>query len=266
MRTPIIKSEFIDAFVCEWLKKRRSLAAWLVAGGAFFTPAIITVVRLVRHAQLPVLYADPLFWTSLWNSAWESMAIFFVPMAAILATSLVVQIEVRNNTWKQVHALPLHAATIFFAKLAVIVLMLAQFFALFVVGVWLSALLPSLLIGGVPFPSAPLPLGEFAADTALYFLDCLPIIAAQYLMSLRVNHFLVPIGIGFLAWIGTLAALSWRHANLVPYAYTMLDYLKDNPAARTAVSTSGMHLYAVAWFTLFTAAGYVLFVTKANKG
>lgn len=266
MRTQFIESAFIDAFVCEWLKKRRSLAAWLVAGGAFFTPAIITVVRLIRHAQLPALYADPLFWISLWRSAWESMAIFFVPMAAILATSLVVQIEVRNNAWKQVHALPLHAATIFFAKLAVIVLMLAQFFALFVVGIWLSALLPSLLIAGVPYPSAPLPLGEFASDTALYFFDCLPIVAAQYLMSLRFNHFLVPIGVGFLAWIGALAALSWQHANLVPYAYTMLDYLKDNPAARNAVSTSGMHLYGVAWFALFTVAGYVVFVTKANKG
>ncbi len=266
MNSPFIPSGFIDAFVCEWLKKRRSLGAWLVAGGAFFTPAIITIVRLIRRAQLPVLYADPLFWTSLWRSAWESMAIFFVPMAAILATSLVVQIEVRNNAWKQVHALPLHAATIFIAKLAVIVLMLGQFFALFVLGIWLSALLPSLLISGVPYPSAPLPLVAFASDTALYFLDCLPIVAAQYLLSLRFNNFLVPIGIGFLAWIGALAALSWQHANLVPYAYTMLDYLKDNPAARMAVSTSHMHLFALAWFALFTMAGYVLFVTKANKG
>ncbi len=266
MRSRRFESDFINAFVCEWLKKRRSLGAWLVAGGAFFTPVIMTVVRLIRHAQLPVVYADPLFWTSLWRSAWESMAIFFVPMVAILATSLVVQIEVRNNAWKQVHALPLHTATIFFAKLAVIVLMLAQFFALFVLGVWLSALLPSLLVAGVPYPAAPLPLGEFASDTALFFLDCLPIVAAQYLLSLRFNHFLAPIGIGFLAWIGALAALSWQHANFVPYAYTMLDYLNNHPEARAPVSTSGMHLFAAAWFVLFTAAGYVVFVTKANKG
>ncbi|MET0226719.1 MAG: ABC transporter permease, partial [Dokdonella sp.] len=162
--------------------------------------------------------------------------------------------------------LPLHTATIFFAKLAVILLMLAQFFALFVVGIWLSALLPSLLIVGVPYPSAPLPLREFASDTAVYFLDCLPIVAAQYLMSLRFNNFLVPIGIGFLAWIGALAALSWQHANLVPYAYTMLDYLKDNPAARSIAMTSGMHGLALSWFVLFALAGYALFARKACKG
>jgi hypothetical protein len=184
-----MRSVFVDAFCCEWLKKRRSLGAWLIVIGAFFTPAIIIVVRLIRHAQLPALYAAPGFWTSLWRSSWESMAIFFVPMAAILATSLVVQIEVRNNAWKQVHALPLESITIFFAKLAVIVLMLAQFFVLFGLGIYLAALLPWLLVGGVPYPSAPLPLREFLADTAIYFIDCLPIVAAQYLVSLRFKQF-----------------------------------------------------------------------------
>ncbi|MFY0533448.1 ABC transporter permease [Nannocystis pusilla] len=101
-----MNSRFVDAFRCEWLKKRRSLGAWLVVVGAFFTPGIVTLARLIRREHLPTLYAAPEFWTSLWRSSWESMAVFFVPMAAILTTSLVVQIEVRNNAWKQVHALP----------------------------------------------------------------------------------------------------------------------------------------------------------------
>lgn len=256
---------FIAALRGEWLKRRRSLGAWLVIVGAFFTPAIITLVRLIRHAGLAPLYADPQFWTLHWRNAWESMAIFFGPMAAILATSLVVQIEVRNNTWKQVHALPLHTATIFCAKFGVILLMLAQFLLLFVLGIWLSALLPALLVSGVPLPP-PAPLRLFLADTALYYLDCLPIVAAQYLLSLRFSNFLAPIGIGFLAWVAALSALSWQHANLVPYAYTMLDFLKDNPEARRAVVSTGMHGLALGWFVLLTLAGYVMFATKAQKG
>jgi hypothetical protein len=260
-----VNTVFIDAFRCEWLKRRRSLGAWLVTVGAFFTPAIIAVARLLRRTGLPQLYADPAFWTLHWRHAWESMAIFFVPMAAILATSLVVQIEVRNNAWKQVHALPLPTATIFFAKFAVILVMLAQFFALFVFGIWLSALLPAWLVGGVPLPP-PAPLRAFFADTAAYYLDCLPIVAAQYLLGLRFSNFLAPIGIGFLAWVAALAALSWQHANVVPYAYTMLDFLKDNPDARRTVVSSGMHGLAVGWFVLLTVAGYCMFATKAQKG
>jgi hypothetical protein len=262
-----MNSLFFEACRCEWLKRRRSLGAWLVMGGAFFTPAIVIVVRLIHHRQLPALYASADFWTSLWRSSWQSMAIFFVPIAAILATSLVVQIEVRNHAWKQVHALPLQSHTIFLAKFAVIVAMMAQFFVLFDLGVYLSALLPPLLISDVPYPSAALPLWAFLTETATYFIDCLPIVAAQYLLSLRFNNFLAPIGIGFMAWIGALAALSWPHVRFFPYAYTMLYYLKDQPAAHmAAVSTVGMHMFAAVWFVLLSVVGYTLFATKAYKG
>jgi hypothetical protein len=74
---------------------------------AFFTPAIVTVARLVRCTQLPAAYGAESFWISPWTSSWESMAIFFPPMAAILATRLTTQIEFRNNAWRQVHVLPL---------------------------------------------------------------------------------------------------------------------------------------------------------------
>ncbi len=257
---------FFDVFCCEWLKSRRGLGAWLIIVGAFFTPTIVIAVRLLRPASLPALYADPAFWTSLWRSSWESMAIFFLPMAAILATSLVVQMEVRSNAWKQVHALPLEPLTIYLAKFAVIVLMMVQFFLLFDVGIYLSGLLPALLVRGVPFPPAPLPFGNFLIDTAGYFVDCLPIVAAQYLMSLRFNNFLAPIGLGFLAWVGALAALSWQHADFVPYTYTMLDYLKDHQASRLSAPTANLHAFAIAWFALFIGAGYLLFVTKKQKG
>lgn len=219
----------------------------------------------MNHDRLPQVYAADGFWTLLWRSSWESMAIFLLPMVAILATSLITQIEYRSNAWKQVHALPLSLASIFFSKLLVIILMIAQFLALFNLGVYLSAVVPWLLVGGVPCPATP-PLRSFLAQDALYFVDCLPIVAAQYLLSLRFKSFLVPIGVGFLAWVGALAALSWRMAYVVPYAYGMLTYLKDAPAGRAIVPTAGVHGFAVGYFVLFTASGYGLFVAKAQKG
>ena len=256
----------INSFRSEWLKKRRSLASWLIVVGGLFTPVVVIAARLIRHDRLQEIYAAANFWNSLWKSSWESMAIFFLPMGAILATSLMTQIEFKNNAWKQVHALPLHPMTIYFAKFLVIVLMIAQFFVLFDIGIVLSAWLPALLVSGVRFPQAPLPLRFFMSDTAIYFFDCLPIIAAQYLLSLRFNNFLASIGIGFMAWVGALAALSWQYARIVPYAYTMLDYLTNNPGARIVASTNGMHYLAIGWFVLFTVAGYAGFVMKAQKG
>ncbi|MET0230542.1 MAG: ABC transporter permease, partial [Rhodanobacteraceae bacterium] len=245
-------STFAAAFVFEWRKTKRSSALWLVVVGAFFTPAIVAVARLLAPAKLPELYATADFWPSLWKSSWESMAIFLLPMAAILATSLVVHIEYRNNAWKQVQTLPLGRATLFFAKLAVALVLIALFLVLFDVAICVGALVPWLVLERVPFPAAEFPFATFARQTALYFLDSVPIIAATYLLALRSQSFLVPIGVGFLAWVAALAALSSSFGVWMPYAYTLLSYLQLYPSARGVPVSHEVHSLAVAYAVLFT--------------
>jgi lantibiotic transport system permease protein len=261
-----MSNTFVNAFQSEWLKKKRSLASWLVITGSFFTPAIIIVARLVRYDSLQKLYSADGFWNQLWRNSWESMAIFFLPMGAILAASLVAQIEFRNNAWKQVHALPLGLATIFFSKFAVIVLMMLQFFVLFNIAIYISAVVPWMLVGSAPYPNDPIPWAHFLKEDTLYFVDCLPIVAAQYMISLRYGNFLVPIGVGFLAWVGALGMLPWKFAFLIPYTYCMLNFLKDDATNKAAIPPINFHWLAIGWFLLFTAIGYGLFATKPQKG
>src|SRR5215213_2440672 len=121
---------FVSSFQAEWLKRKRSLASWLVLVGAFFTPAIILTSRIKNHAALPGLYLSEDFWRRSWNQSWESMGVFLLPIGIILATGLIAQIEYRNNTWKQLHTTPQALTTIFSAKLLVILIMLAQVFVL----------------------------------------------------------------------------------------------------------------------------------------
>lgn len=257
---------FFRAFQSEWLKKKGSLASWLVITGSFFTPAIVIVARLVNHDRLRQIYSADGFWEELWKNSWESMAIFFLPMGAILATSLMAQLEFKNNAWKQVHALPVGLMTIFFSKLAVVLSMMVQFFVLFNIAMYVSAVVPYLLVGGVPYPKAPIPYAEFLRENILYFVDCLPIVAAQYLISLRFKNFLIPIGAGFMIWVGALASLSWRFGFANPYTYTMLNYLKHNGAGKAVVPPVNIHVWAIGYFLLFTIIGFCLFVTKREKG
>ena len=266
MNIAFLDRTFAYSLHSEWLKQRRSLAAWMVLVGAFFTPAIIIVARLVQHEALPELYAAADFWPVLWRSAWESAAIFFLPMGAVLATSLIVQIEYRNNAWKQVHALPLGLATIYFSKLAIIVMMLVQFLALFNLGIWLSAALPAWLLADVAMPAAPIPFAKFLYDDLRFFLACLPIVALQYLLSLRFANFMVPVGIGFMLWVGSLAALSSRWGVLSPYAYTMLEYLGNEPQGKLPTPMFDIHWLAMGYGTAFIAIGYALFALRRQKG
>jgi hypothetical protein len=118
----------------------------------------------------------------------------------------------------------------------------------------------------VPYPNAPLPLGSFARQTLLYFVDCLPIVAAQYALSLCFRNFLVAIGFGFLAWIAALAALSSGFGHWIPYSYTLFDYLGNRPNAHLHAAPIDVHILAVAYALAITAVGYVVFVMRPRKG
>lgn len=257
---------FIRSFQSERIKTKRSLATWIVVIGGFFTPGIVTTIRLVQYETLPTVYASDKFWMALWENSWESMAIFLLPMGIVLTTSLITQIEYKNNTWKQLHTTPLSLTTIFFSKLSVIVVMMFQFFVLFNIGIYLSAVIPYLLISDVPYPKAPFPYLYFLDQNLFYFIDCLPIIALQYLISLQYKNFLVPVGAGFVFWVGSLGALTWKYGYIIPYTYCAYHYLQSGVENKATIPSFNYHWLALGYFVVITVVSFVLYVTRKEKG
>ncbi len=194
------------------------------------------------------------------------MAIFLLPLGVILTTSLITQIEYKNNTWKLLHTLPLSYTIIFFSKLCVILVMMFGFFALFNIGIYLSVLIPFLIVSEVPYPKNPIPYQFFLEQDFLYFVDCLPIVALQYLISLRYKNFLVPVGTGFIFWVGALASLSWAYGYIIPYTYPMFTYLKGGVANKAVIPNVNFHWLAIAYFIVITICSYVLYISKKEKG
>ncbi|SDF75625.1 ABC-2 family transporter protein [Mucilaginibacter pineti] len=163
---------YIHSFQSEWLKRKRSLASWLVICGAAFTAMVIIVAKLVRHSSLAAAGVAPKYWESLWKSAWESMAIFLLPLGAILASSLITQLEYKNNSWKLLHTTPQSYGVIFLAKLSVILVMMLQFLLFFNIGIYLAGVLSGLLFG-VAYPAEPIPYLHFLLKTgATYWPAC----------------------------------------------------------------------------------------------
>ncbi|NJM52769.1 MAG: ABC transporter permease subunit [Blastocatellia bacterium] len=254
---------FIHSFQSEWLKKRRSLASWLVIVGAFFTPTIILLVRLKNYQALPKLNAEANFWTKLWFVHWESMTVMLLPMGIILAVGLITQIEYKNNTWKQLHTTPQSYTTIFFAKFLVILLMMIEVFVLFNLGMYLSAVVPSLIFN-VPFPTTPIPFSSFFYGNLNFFIDCLPILALQYLISLQYKNFLVPIGVGFVIWVLGVGMLSWEHSYIFPYIHAGMDFMVSSGHLKRELPIN-LQLLAFMEFAGFLLVGYVLYSMKREK-
>lgn len=253
----------INCFTGEWIKKRRSFADCLVWLGAFFVPVINTVIFLVYPNQVNKIHATQDFWKTLFNKSWQTMSILLLPMGIVLAVSLITQMEFKNNTWKQLHSTPVPFTSIFFSKLAVLIVMLLQLILLFNIGIYVSAVIPSLFNSSVPFPSYPIPFEFIMAKNTGFFLTALPLLSLQYLISLQFKNFLIPIGAGLALVIGGLIALSWKYIYLLPSAYTMLYYLQNGTGQPPQ---HNILLWSAGYFILFTVLGYILYLFKTEKG
>ncbi len=253
----------LNSFSAEWLKSRRTASSWLVIIGGFFIPFIVFLMSWHDRAKLPGFYTSDKFWEVTFNTNWQTMAVFLLPMGVILCTSLITQLEYRNNAWKLVHTLPQAYSVTFFTKLMGIMVMMMQFFVLFNIGIYLGALLPAVVFKEVPFPSAIYPLFNFIRVNAFYYLDCLPIIALQYLVSLRFRNFMAPLGIGLGLVVACTFAVSWKYGYIVPYTYTLLYFMSRGDSVPLAVN---IHLLAIVYFIVITAVSYVMFRTRKEIG
>ena len=262
----MIDAALVAIIRSELLKQRRGLARLLVWGAGLFVPAILLLLRLRRPSAIPALYRDEAFWDRLWNQAWDPMAHMFYPLAVIVVTSLVTQIEYRDDGWKQLHAAPVRLGAIYLAKLLVALALVGQIMIIFHVGLVAVGVLPRLVVSGVPLPPVPLPLGEFTRRHLVLFFDLLPIVGLQYVLGLLCKNVLLPIGIGGALWTASVAALGWSSNYLLLYNYPAINYSlwTGNRVGRGApVAVSYL---AGGAFVAIALGGYVAYRAKADKG
>lgn len=247
----------------EWIKIRHSSASWLTVFGAFFIPVIVLIRRVLSPDRLSESNSSDKIWSSLYTQNWQYMSIFVLPIGIILVASLLAQIEFRNNSWKQLHTTPQSLTIIFISKFCIAITILIQFFLLFNLGIVLTGILPALFFSDVPFPKQDFPFYKFVMGNGRFFLYCLPILSLQYLLSIQVRNFMVPIGIGFALVTASLIAVSWKYGYFLPYTYCSKQFLlNDNRIDPTIDITS----WAVGYFVLFTVLNYILYIRRNNKG
>lgn len=257
---------FIHSFQSEWLKTRRSLAAWLVIIGGFFIPLIVLIGRLVYHDKAGAEIKAPNYWEIIAGQCWQFMSLFLLPMGVILATSLITQIEFRNNAWKQVHASPQGYDTVFLSKLSVILVMLFQFFLLFNLGIYFAGIAPAIVYADIDYPAQAFPFGFFLKTSAYFFLDCLPIVALQYWISLQFKNFLVPLGVGIGVLVASLIAMEWRYGFVVPYTYCPFNFFAMRGVNIAGAQNINIHWWAFGYFAAFTVGSYLTYILKEEKG
>lgn len=259
-------SLFLRSLAAEWMKTRRSLAAWVVLGGGLFVPALILTARLFKRAGLEITYAAPEFWIAHWTQTFESIAILVLPLFVVVASALILHLETSNNAWKQLHASPQPLAVVFFAKLCVMLGLLVQFFVVVNTAMVLGALIPAWLLPSVSRPDAALPVRLYLERSVMLFADTLPIVALQYGIGLRFRNVLAPIGAGIAIWIVSVGMLSWQHAYLLPYDHAALHFFRLAKPALDHARGVNLPLLALAVFVGVTLIDLLLYLRSRERG
>ena len=248
--------EFWHSIQSEWMKTKRSAAFWLSVFGGSFVPLIYMIVYFVKGVNIKTLPGNP--WEALMTQAYENIAFFLLPMGVILATSLITQLEYKNNAWKQVHASPQNFITIYLSKFTIIVAILILFFVFFTIAILLAGVLPCWFQDG-KLPDVSFPVWFILKTNVQFFIVCLPIVGIQYLISLRFKNFLLPVGIGFLGCIGSLIGNSWEYIYLIPYSFPSMQVI---PLPRTI----NIYWASTTYFILLMIIGYIIYKMKKEKG
>lgn len=255
---------FISSIQSEWLKAKKSSSSWFVWLGALFVPFIITLIQTFYPNRFGVSVLDP-FWVRLFERTWEMTAILLLPMGIVIACSLICQIEFRNNTWKQVYATPQSLSTIFFAKYFVVLMMFFKWLIIFTIAIFISAYLPSLLNGRMVFTDEVVPIKYILENAGSFYISALPIIALQYLLSMRFRNFMVPIGVGVALVICSMFLISWKYGYMFPFVYTSYKFFELSGMPRYTAGYS-IEALSLAAFALISIIHYLLYISNRERG
>ncbi|SHM92127.1 ABC transporter permease [Mucilaginibacter sp. OK098] len=219
-------NKFISNTHAEFLKSKGTAVIWITIVAAIFVPVIDFIICLERP-DVMINRMQPGFWLPYLQFVWKNTAAIIVPIYTILITSLIVQIEYRNNTWKQVYASPRKFGDIFFSKLIVINALVFLFFVLFSLFFTLSGLAVGMVNTAYRVSDNPIPFEAVTALAGRVYLGIVPVMAIQYWLSLRFKNFVIPLGIGIGLWISGVVLLDWDKIIYYPYMYAPLMFFTD---------------------------------------
>ncbi|GHN02400.1 hypothetical protein WSM22_38890 [Cytophagales bacterium WSM2-2] len=155
-------------------------------------------------------------WDNFYREGFMAFVFVFLQLFFVLGSTLIMQIEVRNNAWKQVLASPQSFFHILSAKFVVVQLLALVFIVVFNVYMILCAAVLD-VIYDLDYAAYMQRWPELINLNLMAYGSTMGISALGFWLALRFKNFVAPVAIGFLLWmIGPIVAieLKWPHMDM----------------------------------------------------
>lgn len=249
----------------EIIKTKRSAAFWICLLGSGFIPAVFSLMYIVKpEIFAPKFKVQP--WESHFINGWQAFSAFLLPLFVIIVCSMIVQIEYKNNTWKQVFASPQSIGNIFFSKYSTILLMVVFLFLSFNLFMFGGAILANLVHKEYGFLHNGMKIDVLLKMNFKSFVSLLGIISIQYWLSLRIRNFIVPISIGLALLITAMIIQQWEHIFKVPYAYPFITFMSIAGGGLKGKLLLNHELNSIGYFATFTILAFLDMRYRKERG
>ena len=204
----------------ETLKLKRTLLIYLCVSAAVFA-ALMSFLEYLDLGRAPKM---GLSWTDHFMKGREPLGSALLPLYVILICTLLLQIEYRDKTWKQVLSSPQKMINIFFAKFITLQFLILAFLIVYNLLLIITAFCVELMHPDLFNGKADI-YGILTKNAQTYIL-VLGMSAIQFWFSLRFKNFIASLAIGIALWfLAPLMAFMFKTSIVekYPYAFSMLS-------------------------------------------
>lgn len=243
----------------EILKTRRTGPLYLAIGAAAFGPFMSMLDILLdgvegEHAQQ--IFSEMLI------KKFQMTALVAFPLFLILVSTLLPQIEYKNNTWKQVLTAPQSKLHVFAAKFINIQMLIGVFLITNMLLMLLSAVLLHFLQPSLNVLNQPVNVNSMLMARVNIYIALLAMCCIQFWLGLRFKSFIIPIAIGIACWFaGTIFVMQdMGFAAYFPYSFHAYGNFPKYDPTSNAVGWSSLVIALI-----FLILGYLDFRRKSMK-
>ena len=239
---------FAASLRSEFLKVNRTSVIYLMGIAAFIIPLVQFFDYGSPYPGNPVNG-----WDDFYKEGFMVFAFVFLPLFFVLASTLLMQMEVKNNAWKQVLASPQSFFHILLAKFIVLQVLAIAFLLIFNVYTAMSAGVIDIQFG-LDFLAYLDRWPELLKLNLLAYGSTFGISGLGFWLAVRSKNFIVPIAIGFSLWLVCLAALEvkWPHIDKyvfgLPFTIVSKKYEHEHLLHQLLSIGYGVFFFGVAYF------------------